>query len=372
MEQTQQLANQQPTQMDTIKNYILSPEVKERFSDMMGTNGIYYLNQVMILVANSDELQKCSPKSILISAMRAASLKLSVDPAQGQAWIIPYNGVATFQLGYKGVYELAQRTNYYRFINVIDVYDGEQVEENRMTGMHTLTGNRKAYDSKVIGRMLYFQLFNGFEKTFYMTSEEIEQHARRYSKAYNSPKSKWNDKFERPKMERKTVLVNGLRKWGRFNQGDLDLVNEIENAQGWLDRGSELPDESEVTHVEPEQRTVEEAMARLGYEPEKKPASGNGHKPETTQAPAPASSTPEWDETLAPAEEVYDPNNGKRGVKIGKHEYPSAWAKMLAGYTRCNVFEVDGILQQERPAGDKAPEDVVALIDYHLDHKPAK
>jgi hypothetical protein len=64
--------------------------------------------------------------------------------------------------------------------------------------------------------------------------------------------------------------------------------------------------------------------------------------------------------------------NGKRGVKIGKHEYPAEWAKMLASYTRCNVFEVDGILQQERPAGDKAPEDVVAIIDYHLDHKSAK
>jgi len=77
-------------------------------------------------------------------------------------------------------------------------------------------------------------------------------------------------------------------------------------------------------------------------------------------------SSPEWEAT------AYDPTNGKRGVKIGKHEYPMTWAKMLAGYTRCSAYEIDGILQQERPAGDRSPEDVVSLIDYHLDHKETK
>jgi recombination protein RecT len=264
----QQLATQeQEGGIQRIKNYMLSPEVRERFTDMMGANGIYYLNQVMIVVANSDKLQECNPKSILVSAMRAASLKLSVDPTSGQAWIIPYKGQATFQIGYRGIYELAMRTNQYRFINVIDIYEGEEVTENRMTGIHTIGGTRTG--DKSIGRMLYFQLFTGFEKTFYMTTEEIDAHAKKYSPSYKYSTSKWNDPYERPKMERKTVLSNGLRKWGRFNASDMETLNQIEEDQGWLEKIDELPKEGAVTITELPKKTEAEIMSGFGFDDDK-------------------------------------------------------------------------------------------------------
>jgi recombination protein RecT len=328
------LANRPETGMERVKGYLLSPEVKERFTDMMGANGIYYLNQVLILVANDPKLQECSPKSILISAMRAASLRLSVDPGQGQAWIIPYKGVATFQLGYKGVYELAMRTGLYRFINdKIEVFEGEQVIEDRMTGQHKIVGTRTG--NKIIGRMLYFQLLTGFEKTFYMTVEEIEAHARHYSKAYANGQSKWNDPYERPKMERKTVLVNGLRKWGRFNQGDADLINEIENEQGWIDRG-ELPEENQVTTPIKVEKTPEQIKRELGYDAD--PETGEVKpKPEPAipplkQDPAPAVEKPAVpplrylpEQLKARIAEIAEKStgqvsNGKRGVVINAIE----------------------------------------------------
>lgn len=256
------LAQREETGIARVRNYMMSTEVKERFSEMMGRNGIYYLNQVLILVGNNDELQKCEPKSILISAMRAASLKLSVDPGQGQAWIIPYKGKATFQLGYRGVYELAMRTNLYRFINVIDIFEGEEIIENRMTGMHSLGGKRTG--NRIIAYMLYFQLLSGFEKTFVMTVEEIASHAKRYSQAYNNPRSKWNDPDERVKMERKTVLVNGLRKWGRFNKDDAHVIDMVETEQGWTMDAGELPDETQVG-LKVEHHTEAENMKALGF-----------------------------------------------------------------------------------------------------------
>jgi hypothetical protein len=85
--------------------------------------------------------------------------------------------------------------------------------------------------------MLYFKLLNGYEKTFTMTVEDIEDHARTYApKAFNDPDSAWNSKGgrEREKMMKKTVLSNGLRKWGRFNTGDLEMLNEIEDEKGWV------------------------------------------------------------------------------------------------------------------------------------------
>lgn len=246
--------------MARIKNYMLSTEVKKRFSEMMGADGIYYLNQVLIVVANSEQLQRCTPESILISAMRAASLRLSVDPAQGQAWIIPYKGKATFQLGYRGIYELAMRTHLYRFIHVSEIYEGEEVSEDRFTGMHSIAGKRAG--NKVIAYMLYFELVDGFKKTFVMTVDEIAKHAARYSQSYSDNRSKWHDPVERPKMEKKTVLSNGLRKWGRFNPDDLETIDQIEESQGWT-----VPDYTEVTPPEPTKWTQKDFEA-IGCSPE--------------------------------------------------------------------------------------------------------
>lgn len=298
---SQQLATTQaaPTGIERIKNYMLSPEVRERFSDMMGDNAIYYLNQVMIVVANSQALQDCEPTSILLSAMRAASLKLSVDPSQGQAWIIPYKGRATFQLGYKGVYELAMRTNLYRFINVIDIFEGETLIENRMTGMHTIGGKRTG--NKVIARMLYFQLYHGFEKTFVMTTEEIAAHAERYSSSYSMKNSKWHDPIERPKMERKTVLTNGLRKWGRFNQADAGTLEAVEQGQGWNDRLMDMPEEDTVTAQVAEKHAEAQNLDALGF------SLSSQNTPVVVDAPVTVQNGPQTIETPKPTE--YAPAN---------------------------------------------------------------
>lgn len=217
------------TGLAKIRNTIMSAKIKERFAEMMGDDSIYYLNQVMILVVNDENLQRCSPQSILTSAMRAASLKLDLDKAKGQAWIIPYKGKAEFQLGYKGLYDMAIRTNQYRALNIVTVYEGETLIENRMTGILNLGGHKTG--DRVQGYMLYFELFNGFTKTFYMTVEEIEEHAAAYAQGYKNPRSPWNDKRERPKMMKKTVLSNGLRRWGVFNNHDKEILNAIEDER---------------------------------------------------------------------------------------------------------------------------------------------
>jgi recombinational DNA repair protein RecT len=196
--------------------------------------------------------------------MRAASLKLDLDPSMGQAWIIPYKGVATYQTGYKGIFELAMRTGLYRFIHTPSIYEGEDVSEDRMTGMHQIIGKRTG--NNIIGWMLYFQLFSGFEKTFYMTVEEIDAHAKQYSPAYNNPKSKWHT--DRKAMERKTVLMNGLRKWGRFNRGDLETLRQIDDEQGWMERDGE----NGANEQPPERHTEAENLYALGFVPD--PATG--------------------------------------------------------------------------------------------------
>jgi recombination protein RecT len=358
-EQTQ-LANRQEVGMTRIKNYILSPEVKLRFSDMMGLQGIYYLNQVMITVANSEALQKCTPQSILISAMRAASLQLSVDPTSGQAWIIPYGGQAQFQIGYKGVYELAQRTGLYRFINPdIDIYDGEEVTENRMTGIHTISGKRKPSPEgdRVIGRMLYFELIDGFKKTFYMTVEEIAHHGEHYSKSYHSQKSPWNDPEERPKMERKTVLINGLRRYGRFNPAYLEIINDIEEGKD-LDAG--FPDESRVTILPPETHTEAENLKDLGYETESEIVKAPISTVNPEVNPEPVEQTKPWASEKISWETATKEQDSKKklywDMPIGELLFhKNGYVKQLAA---------NGLTQELREDKQMRLDIILAIIDY--------
>ena len=80
----------QKTSLAKVKTYAELAEVKQRFINLLGeAGGRSYVESVVIAVSNNQALQRCSPKSIFISAMRAASLKLSVDPALRQAHLVP-------------------------------------------------------------------------------------------------------------------------------------------------------------------------------------------------------------------------------------------------------------------------------------------
>jgi len=272
-----QMVPHNETGIERIKHYIYSVEVKERFEEMMGKGASYYLNQVMAVVAGSNKLQACSPKSIYISAIRAASLRLSLDPSLGQAYIVPYNGVANYQTGYKGIYALAMRTGKYRYApHAFEIYEGQTFLQDWFTGLHKLEGER--ISSTVIGYGMAFTLFSGTSATHYMSVEEIDAHAEHYSPSYHHKDSPWNDPFERPKMRKKTLFSAGMRMYGVFDEGDKKILNEIESEAEWHDV-TDLPDEDAVH--DPEPLKLPEGVSRmeaLGYATDPEPAAPESAK----------------------------------------------------------------------------------------------
>ena len=187
-----------------------SADVRSRFQEILGTNAQAFLASVLSAVYQDDNLQQCDPQSILFAAMKAAILNLPIESNIGQAYIIPYKGKATFQIGYKGIIQLAHRTKEYEIINVTPVYEGEQIKEDRLTGLIILNGNRKS--DKIIGYCGYFRLLGGFQKYLYMTEAELDAHGKRYSPSYNSDRSLW--KKDPVNMKKKTVLKLLLSKYG--------------------------------------------------------------------------------------------------------------------------------------------------------------
>lgn len=262
-EQAEQWQSQQ-TSLAKVKTYAELAEVKQRFINLLGeAGGRSYVESVVIAVSNNQALQKCSPKSIFISAMRAASLKLSVDPALRQAHLVPYGTEATLIVDYHGLLTLSTNTGYYEHApHVSEVYEGETVEYNRLTGSVKVEGEKVS--DNIIGWLAYFKAKNGTERFEYMTNEQIDAHAKKYNpKGFANPQGVWNK--ERDKMRRKTVLRVLLTKWGNFSPEVKQLI-QVDEPDNIIDATFEMPADDNIVIPEPEKKPVGENLKELGFE----------------------------------------------------------------------------------------------------------
>ena len=90
--------------------------------------------------------------------------------------------VAQFQLGYKGVKQLALRTAQFLKLNATEVREGEFVRRDRLSGdiiFNFEDDAEKREKLPIIGYVSYFRLSSGFDSTLYMTKAEMEAHALR-------------------------------------------------------------------------------------------------------------------------------------------------------------------------------------------------
>lgn len=253
----------QKTSLAKVKTYAELDEVKQRFVNLLGeAGGKSYVESVVIAVSNNQALQKCSPKSIFISAMRAASLKLSVDPALRQAHLVPYGSEATLIVDYHGLLTLSTNTGYYdKAPHVAEVFEGETPKINRFTGEVTVEGEKTS--DKIIGWLAYFKAKNGTERWEYMTNEQIDAHGAKYNpNGFKSQNGPWNK--EREKMRRKTVLRILLTKWGNFSPEVKSLISHEEGDI--IDATLEMPSDDNIIVVEKERKSQEQLLNELGVQ----------------------------------------------------------------------------------------------------------
>lgn len=252
------VATQQP---QTLQSLMGSGAVIKKLNDVLGSEkkASAFISSVISVANGNNMLRNANPMTVLGSAMVAATLDLPVVPTLGMAYIVPYKGQAQFQLGYKGLIELAERSG--QFKNIIDevVYEGQLVKKNKFTGEYEFDEDAKKSD-KVIGYMARMDLINGFSKTIFWTKEEVEKHASKFSQAFRSGyTSPWKSDFDA--MARKTVLKALFSKYApksiaiqqaiKFDQA----VVKADNIEG----GDINIDAFETEYVDNEQ--VQEATA---------------------------------------------------------------------------------------------------------------
>lgn len=217
----------------TVKNLLKQDAFQKKFVNLLGEKKAPGFISSIINASNSDSLKNAEPNSIISSAAVAATLDLPIDPNLGFAYIVPYKKEAQFQMGYKGYIQLAMRTAQYKTINAIEVYKGEIKRTNRLTGEIEFNEDESLINrDKVVGYVAYFKLINGFEKTLYMSKEEMDKHAKNYSQTYKSEKnwvrekSLWTTNFD--DMATKTILKRLLSKYGILS---IEMQTAITNDQ---------------------------------------------------------------------------------------------------------------------------------------------
>ena len=203
-----------PTQ-GKLKDLVQMPQIKDMFRNALAENADSFIASVIDLYNNDKTLQACAPNEVLMEAYKAATLKLPINKQLGFAYIVPFKdksgkSVPTFQIGYRGLIQLCIRTGVYRHIHAGPVYDGEFVSENRLTGDIDLSGVRGS--DKIVGYSAYLETINGFNKAIYWTVEEVNTHAKKYSKSFGHGSGPWVSDYEA--MATKTVLRTLLSKYG--------------------------------------------------------------------------------------------------------------------------------------------------------------
>jgi len=191
----------------TTKQFFQREDVKSKFNELLGTRTNQFMTSLLSIVNNNSYLKNASPESIYSAAMMAAALDLPINPNLGFAYIIPYGQQAQFQVSYRGLIQLCLRSGQFKTISVSPVYEGQLIENNPLTG-YKFDFNVKASD-KVIGYCSYFSLINGFEKSLYMTVDEITAHGKKYSKTFGN--GVWKNDFNA--MAQKTCLKLLLSKY---------------------------------------------------------------------------------------------------------------------------------------------------------------
>lgn len=206
-----------PVKAQTLANLL---NQSDKFLEQtLGRGKGEFVSNLLALSDADKSLQQCDPADLMKCAMNATALNLPLNKNLGYAYIIPYNEKdrvtgqivkkPQFQMGYKGFIQLAIRSGQYKTINTCEVREGE-VRRNKFTGHIEFLGEN--HSGKVVGYLAYIELLNGFSQSLYMSIEEMNAHAQKYSKTYGKLTSVWATDFDA--MAKKTVLKLLLNRYG--------------------------------------------------------------------------------------------------------------------------------------------------------------
>ena len=206
-----QTAAVQSGEKKTMQQYIKSMEgeIKKALPSVITPER--FTRIVLSALSTNPKLAETTPQSFLGAMMTAAQLGLEPNTPLGQAYLIPFRNhdilECQFQLGYKGLIDLAYRSGDVSVIQAQVVYEND--EFSYAFGLEPSLKHVPATHDRGKPSYVYavFRTKDGGYGFEVMSMADVQAHARKYSKAYN--KGPWQTNFE--EMAKKTVLKKVLK-----------------------------------------------------------------------------------------------------------------------------------------------------------------
>lgn len=240
-----------------VQNQLAKQEKKPSFGVMINSAGYKklinstlgdpkkatrFVTAISSAVATNPALQNCDAATIVSAGLLGETLNLSPSPQLGQYYLVPFNDrknnrtTAQFQLGYRGMLQLAQRSGEYKRINAMAVKEGELIRYDAFMDeieLKYIEDEEQRQSLPTIGYFAMFEYHNGFRKVLYWSKAKMEQHALTYSQGYRAKKGYtfWEKDFDA--MGIKTMLRQLLSKWGMMS---LDMQKAYEADGGVLNQ----------------------------------------------------------------------------------------------------------------------------------------
>lgn len=208
-------------------------------------------------VTMNPDLGKCTPASFIGAMLQAAALGLEPNTALGQAYLIPYNNYKTqskeaqFQIGYRGLIELAHRSGDFKSIEAHVVYENDEFEYE--FGLEPKLKHKPAMKNRgdIVWVYAVYKLQSGGYGFEVMSKEDIDAHRKKYSKARTSP---WDTAWEG--MAKKTVIKQALK----YAPLKSEFVKAMTNEDVTLNFKEELAETEEFVMPDEESRYADEAI----------------------------------------------------------------------------------------------------------------
>lgn len=199
--------------VSSIKQLVMQmkPQIEKALPSVL--TGERFSRMVLTAMSTNPQLAECTPNSFLGAMMQAAQLGVEPNTPLGQAYLIPYRNhgqlECQFQLGYKGLIDLAYRSGEITSISAHEVCENDDFEYE--LGLNEKLRHKPALTDRG-AVILYYAVFRtkaGGSGFAVMSVEDIKNHSKKYSKAAGSSYSPWSTNFDA--MAKKTVIKQALK-----------------------------------------------------------------------------------------------------------------------------------------------------------------
>lgn len=267
-------------------------------------------------------LSKCSIDSIANSLYYAAAVGLELGTPRGHCYLIPYGGKCTYQIGYKGLVELAYRSGKVKTINAQVVHKGDTFQFRQGgnpdgSDVFVYEPNRDNPSKEWVTTFMRVVFVDRGFFIHEMLRHEVEVVRDKSARGTDSEKSPWKTYPE--EMYKKTVIKRGLK--------TLNLSPVLSDIVG-VDDKTEATHEQDIIDLQ-HWEVVEPGTLPAGRTTVQIEASAEegGHEEHQT--------TDELDPKLI--NELYTPAEGE-GLKLERNFKPELRAWILDSCARAGKF----------------------------------